>query len=220
MSEVNLRTPIIQKYFQQYLSNEDAAAFIKKVSECYTTATLERLAENSPRISRRAAVLALGFVSTYESNAVMGRALSDRDRGVRILAENGIRQIWCRDGNVAQRQKLGIIIRLNFSRQFARAIEISTALLREAQWFAEVWNQRAIAHFNLSQFKQSIHDCHQTLELNPYHFGAATGMGQCYLELNDHVAALESFRRALKLNPGLEGVRAQVDYIQRTTESE
>jgi cytochrome c-type biogenesis protein CcmH/NrfG len=40
-------------------------------------------------------------------------------------------------------------------------------------------------------------------------------MGQCYLQLGDFDAALESFRRALKLNPNLEGVRASVAYLER-----
>ena len=39
-------------------------------------------------------------------------------------------------------------------------------------------------------------DCHEALELNPYHFIAATCMGQAYLELENPVSALESFRRA------------------------
>ena len=61
----------------------------------------------------------------------------------------------------------------------------------------------------------SIRDCRQSLEINPYHFPAATGMGKCYLQLGDRVAALEAFRRALRLNPGLEDVRAHVVYLQR-----
>jgi hypothetical protein len=40
-------------------------------------------------------------------------------------------------------------------------------------------------------------------------------MGQCFLELNDRLAALETFRRALSLFPDLEGVRAQVQFLQR-----
>jgi hypothetical protein len=43
-------------------------------------------------------------------------------------------------------------------------------------------------------------------------------MGHCYLEMDDPFAALECFRRAVKLNPDLEDVRAQIDYLQRTLE--
>jgi tetratricopeptide (TPR) repeat protein len=67
----------------------------------------------------------------------------------------------------------------------------------------------------LGQYDEAIVDFHQTLELNAYHFPAAAAMGQAYLELNDQADALESFRRALKLNPDLEGVRARVLQLQR-----
>ncbi|NQT41550.1 MAG: tetratricopeptide repeat protein, partial [Planctomycetes bacterium] len=85
----------------------------------------------------------------------------------------------------------------------------------DAPWFAEAWKQRAVAHFNLGQFVEAIRDCHQALEINPYHFLAATAMGQAYVQLGNRVSALESFRRALRLNPNLEGVRAQVDHLVR-----
>lgn len=32
----------------------------------------------------------------------------------------------------------------------------------------------------LQRYNESIADCKVTLELNPYHFGAASGMGMCY----------------------------------------
>ena len=64
--------------------------------------------------------------------------------------------------------------------------------------------------------RRAIRDCHQALEINPYHFTAAAGMGQCYLLQDNPVAALEAFRRALRLNPGMEEVRAQVVRLQRS----
>jgi len=42
----------------------------------------------------------LGFhPPIFHSNAVLGHALVDIDRGVRILAETSIRAVWCRDGS-------------------------------------------------------------------------------------------------------------------------
>ncbi|MEE9601685.1 MAG: tetratricopeptide repeat protein, partial [Thermoguttaceae bacterium] len=85
-------------------------------------------------------------------------------------------------------------------------------------WFAEVWHQRAVAQFKLSNFSEAIRDCHQTLEINPYHFTAAAGMGKAYLRLDNHVSALQSFRRALRLNPNLDGIRAQVVRLAKMVE--
>ena len=47
------------------------------------------------------------------------------------------------------------------------------------------------------------------------YFYQATGLGQCHLQLKDQTAALSAFRRALRLNPSLEHVRARVVYLQR-----
>ena len=214
----NQFVPLLEELYQQYLDNEDSAAFIKAVSLRYTIGTLVRLAEYGTYVRRRAAILALSFLASYDSNAVLGRAMHDKDRGVRMLAENGIRELWNRGCSEVQRQQLASLFRLNTSRQFEHAIDQATQLIEEAPWMAEAWNQRAIAFFHLERYNDSANDCHQTLELNPYHFGAAVGMGHCYLELEDAFAALECFRRALRLNPDLESVRAQVDFLERSLE--
>lgn len=215
MSDDNSRPALLENLYEQYLTDQDSATFIKNVSRRYTCGTLQRLAEQGPRMVRRAAVLALGKLAGYESNAALGRALLDGDRGVRNLAESGIRSLWCRAGNEQQRQQLSIVIRLNTSQQFDEAIVLATELIEEAPWFAEAWNQRAIACFCSGRYADAIRDCHQALEINPYHFGAVAGIGQCYLHLGNRESALESFRRALRLNPDLVGVRAQVQHLER-----
>lgn len=210
------RTPVINDFYEQYLRGQDQAAFAKQVAEQYEIPTLERLASSGERMSRRAAVFALGLLGDYESNSVVGRALNDQDRGVRTLADHAIRTLWLRCGSPNERKKLSQIVRLNSAQRHEEALQMANQLIDRAPWLSEVWNQRAVAFYSTARYHESINDCVQTLELNPYHFGAAAGMGQCYLQLGDRQAALETFRRALRLNPGLEGVRAQVVYLQRT----
>ena len=69
--------------------------------------------------------------------------------------------------------------------------------------FAEAYNQRAIIHFNLRAFADSVEDCLFTLELMPVHYAALAGMGQCLLQLGRDAEALEAFRKAQRINPGL-----------------
>ena len=208
--------PLLHRIYQAYLVDQNTTAFSDNVAKRYTIGTLERLAASSDRMSRRAAVLSLGLFSDYRSNAVLGRALHDPDRGVRMLAENGIRSVWCRSGDAAQRKSLQTVIDLNAAHHFESAVKRATNLIAHAPWLAEAWNQRALAHFSRRKFAESICDCERALELNPYHFGAATGMAQCHLQLGNRAAALARFRCALALNPNLEGVRAHVFYLQRT----
>jgi tetratricopeptide (TPR) repeat protein len=218
MGDTKKRTPLLLVFYEQYLDKQDSADFIGKVSHCYSAGGLERLAVHGHRAVRRAAVLALGVIGDYEANHTLGRALLDEDRTVRTLAENGIRAIWTRAGGDEERQELGLIMRLNAAQHYKDAVRRATALIERAGWFAEVWNQRALAQFNLGRFAEAIRDCHQALEINPYHFPAATTMGQAYLALGNQVSALESFRRALRLDPDLEGVRAQVVRLARMVE--
>jgi tetratricopeptide (TPR) repeat protein len=216
VSKQSGRVPLLQLLYEAYLDVHDAADFEAQLSLSYTQGTLERLAEHESRKVRRAAVLALGLIGDDQINHVLGRALHDEDRTVRMLAENAIRHVWSRAGNEEQRRKLKIVVDLNAAQQFEEACRQATELTRRAPWLAEAWNQRAIAHFALGRYHESIRDCHQALELNPYHFAAASGMGQAYLRLGNHVSALESFRRALRLNPDLEAVRVQVVRLVRT----
>jgi tetratricopeptide (TPR) repeat protein len=97
------------------------------------------------------------------------------------------------------------------------AIARAAELLDDAPWFAEAWNQRAIGYYGCGLFHESIADCHQALDINPYHYGAAAGIGQCYLQLGRPRLALECFRRALRLNPNLEGIRAHVTALERAS---
>lgn len=210
------RAAILLSFYNEYLDSKDATGFVRRTSRLYTTGTLERLLTTAPRTVRRAAALALGHIGRYESNVSLGRALTDPDRGVRTLAEDAIRSVWCRAGNKLQQHRLDAIVRLNSKKQHHSAAGRATELLREAPWFAEAWNQRAIAHFGLRRYVESIGDCREALEINPYHFAAAAGMGQCYLQLGNAASALECFRRALRLNPGLEGVRASIQHLERT----
>jgi tetratricopeptide (TPR) repeat protein len=210
-----VRSPSLLILYQQYLSHQDSSCFVRETSSLYSNGTLQRLARHACREVRRAAVLALGFLGDYESNHTLGCALLDEDRTVRTLAENGIRTVWARAGNESDRQELGAIVRLNAAQMHRDAIVRATKLIERAPWFAEAWHQRAIAHSALGQLSDSIRDCHQTLEINPYHFVAATSMGQTYLQLENPASSLECFRRALRLNPGLEGVRAQVVRLAR-----
>jgi tetratricopeptide (TPR) repeat protein len=211
-----VRTPVLVIYYNRYLTNNDCPMFVKRVARRYSCCTLERLLTVGDHVTRRAAALALSLMGDYESNAAMGCALVDRDRGVRTIAECGIRQLWRRIGSREQRETLCRVVDLNDERRHTEAARLATELIHSSPWIAEAWCQRGMAHYHLGQYDAAIRDCNQALEINPYHFTAAAGMGQCYLLQDNPVAALEAFRRALRLNPGLEQVRAQVVRLQRS----
>ena len=212
------KAPLLDVFYRRYLNDENSANFVADISHHYTLATLARLLKHGSHATRRAATLAVSFLGDYRENALLGRALHDADRVVRLLAENSIRDLWYRDGTRLQQHRLQAVIRYNNEERFGLAAREASGLIHEADWFAEAWNQRAIAYFQLARYSESIRDCREAMKRNPYHFAAAVGMGHCYLEMSDGLAALECFRWALQVNPGMENVRAQVGYLQRSLE--
>ena len=68
-------------------------------------------------------------------------------------------------------------------------------------------NKKATVLFLLKKYEESIAECEVVLQLNPYHFGAASGVGMCYLNMQQFGNALQAFERTLEINPGLEHIR-------------
>lgn len=209
------KRPLLVYHYERYLVDQNIGAFVRSISHSYTVGGLERVAMSTDPAARRGAVLALGRLADYRSNGVLGHALVDKDRGVRTLAELAIQQVWLRVGTTSHQRHLAAIGEQLDERDFERAAQLSTALLDDAPWIAQGWYYRGKAFFQLSQYEAAGRDFHQALEVNPYHFLASSTMGQAYLQSNDPISALNSFRHALRINPNMEEVRAQVIHLQR-----
>jgi len=218
MSEDFIRYPLLDKLYQQYLTDEHSAGFIQFVSRSYGIGSLERLARYGQPSSRRAAVLALGFLGDFSVNETVGRALNDSDRGVRMLADHGIRSVWTRQGNSAEQAKISQMYAWSLQNRNIDVIESATILIESNPLLAEAWNHRAIAFSAEGQYESAIEDCKETLNCNRFHFPAAIGMAHCCLQLDDQCAALEGFRLALQINPDLEGVRQHVMHLEKILE--
>ena len=87
------------------------------------------------------------------------------------------------------------------------APRLSHDLIRRCPQFAEAYNQRAMQHFARGEYGKAVQDCEAVLRLNPHHFGAASGMGQCYLRMHKPRAALRAFAQAVEINPDLTHLR-------------
>ena len=210
--------PLIDQLYQKYLHTENSAEFVRTVSENYSLGTLERLVKYGKRITRRAAVLAIGFIGDFHCNDLLGFALKDSDRAVRLLADHGIRLVWFRIDQPNLRQKLHRVYRLNQCQRHEEALLLTDEIVAEDEYVAEAWNQRGIANYALENYYECCGDCWRALELNPFLFSAALGLGHCHIQMNEVQEAIESFKVAIDINPDLENVRAQIDHLQRILE--
>ncbi len=186
--------------------------FKREVSRRYLEGTLQRLVDSNEARTRRAAVLALGLVGTMKhSNAVLARLLRDEDRGLRQMAADALCSLWLRADSEANNQELERLCGLRDRRRKRQGLD---ALIERSPRFAEAYHQRALLHFQVEDWHKSISDCERVLKLNPHHFAAASEMGQCYMKLGKHRAALRAFRIALRINPGMEDVEETVKALE------
>lgn len=185
--------------------------FQKKVGERYTEGTLQRMLECPDVQARRAGVLALGLMGTMQSNQALAGRLRDGDRQLRQMANDALWAVWFRGDNTDHSAELQRAIGL---RDREKALLGLDALIRKSPGFAEVYNQRAILHFRLNEFEKAVSDCEKALQLNPYHYGALSGMGQAQLNLRKPQAALKTLRKAVQINPSLDGVQDTIRALE------
>ncbi len=206
--------PILLEQFEAYLRDRDLETFRREVSQRYTEGTLVRLLDSPEVRARRASVLALGQVASFQSNAAVARGLRDVDPIVRELAHDALWSIWFRADRPDNNQTLREVRDLIAKDRLDAAETLATRLIERAPQFAEAYNQRAIARFLANRFRDSADDCRQALDRNPYHIGALGGLAQCHMKLDDRPEALAALRRALKLQPFNEGLRQTVAILE------
>ena len=199
---------VLVDFYDALLKDGNVDQFRRDVSARYNEGTLAKLLDSPEPKARRAAVLGLGLYGEFAaSNAAVAGALKDKDPAVRALARDSLWAIWFRAGTPGQNEALAQVRRRVDAGDLAEAIERADRLIAEAPAFAEAYNQRAIARFLQGDLAASAADCRLVLKLNPVHFGALGGLGQCLLRLDKRAEAVAVFRRAAEIQPFDEGLK-------------
>ena len=170
--------------------------------------------------TRQAAAYALGIIGNMAAVSPLVKALRHNDPDLRSNAEQALWAIWFRSGDKSVDDMLRKGAGYIKQEQYVEAVDLLTEIIHIAPEFAEGYNQRAIAYFMLEEWEQSIDDCKKVVALNPVHFGAFAGMGQCYLRLGNLREALTAFQRALEIHPSLYGVAHTVLQIQEALQEQ
>ena len=147
--------------------------------------------------------------------ALLAKRLRDENEIVRGIAEQGLWQLWSRSGDAAIDKAMAAGIEHMQEARFREAIAAFSDVIRRRPAFAEGWNKRATAHYLAGDFKRSLADCNEVMKRNPFHFGALSGYGQIYFQLGEPEKALLYWRRALEVNPNMQGVEANIQGIEK-----
>lgn len=99
--------------------------------------------------------------------------------------------------------------------EFIAAIEHFSAAIDHAPDFAEAWNMRATAFFNMGEFGLSVADIQETLRLNPRHFGALGGFGLILEYTERPKQAQEVYNRLLEVHPNSAEAQEAADRLKQ-----
>jgi len=178
---------------------------------------LQSLNGEDPQV-RREAASRLGEVGTMADVPPLVRTLHDPDEETRAEAQEALWQIWARSGDA----EVDALYRKGIDEMTAgdleRAIATFTRIIEIKPDFAEGWNKRATLYFLTGELRKSLADCDEVIKRNPYHFGALAGYAQIYIRLEQYERALEYARKALEINPNLEGMRRAIDALEEAIE--
>ena len=90
------------------------------------------------------------------------------------------------------------------------ALELLNSVVDLAPNFVEARSQRATIYYEDKDIGRALADLRVIVAKDPKHYTALTGLGIIFDELDQDKLALEAFRRALKVNPYLDGVPEMV----------
>jgi tetratricopeptide (TPR) repeat protein len=164
---------------------------------------------------RREAAEILARLGDQRAVQPLVTALHDADQLVHQAAEQALWSIWHRSGDTAVDARLQEGIAAMQRGAWQAAVEIFTEIIDMAPGFAEAYNKRATTYYLMHEFEKSIADCEKTIDLNPYHFGALSGAGLCYLGLRDLRHALTYFERAVAVHPHLSQIQQYIKEIKQ-----
>jgi tetratricopeptide (TPR) repeat protein len=95
------------------------------------------------------------------------------------------------------------------------ALKLLNAIIALKPGYVEAWNRRATVYYLKQDYAHSIADVAEVLAREPRHFGALSGLGLMLQEIGDDKHALEAYRKALEIDPHLDGI---ADAVKTLTE--
>ncbi len=163
---------------------------------------------------RRAAVQTLAEAGEMTDLPALAATLRDADPVVRVATQEAMWQVWSRSGDNAIDQLFATGVEQLRRRQLNESVATFSEVIQRKPEFAEGWNKRATVYFMLGEYTKSLADCDEVVRRNPYHWGALSGYGMNYLQLDQPDRALEYFEKALAVNPNLSRLEDTVEELR------
>ena len=102
----------------------------------------------------------------------------------------------------------------------ALALDLLDVVVSLEPDFAEGWNRRATVFYLQKDFGRSLADIERTLALEPRHWGALSGLAIIQRRLGQEERALQTFRQAVKIHPGLKNAKDSIEALEKEAAGE
>lgn len=219
-TDADVTTPLVHTTrlaaaYRRYLQSANSCRFAHEVDEHYTPATLMALLRRGETEQRRAAALALGMLGDHRNVDALGRAISDDDRGVRLVADDSFRAVLVRDAAPLHHQQLLRVMHLNDGGEYAAALSPAMILIQHAPTYSEAHHQLAICWHGLEDFDRAEQAYQACLWHCRFHYLAWQSLAKIRFLAGNFAKSLHALDHCLDINPDLETARMQRRLIQR-----
>jgi tetratricopeptide (TPR) repeat protein len=140
------------------------------------------------------------------------KTVKDKEKGKE--AELAILRLWLESGSDTVDLLMGWSLKAMEQKNYALALDFLDRIVAMKPDYAEGWNKRATVHFLMEDYSKSIADIGRTLELEPRHFGALSGLGMILANIGDDKRAIEAYKRALDVDPYLDNVDNALENLE------
>jgi tetratricopeptide (TPR) repeat protein len=164
--------------------------------------------------ARRAAAQQLAESGVMADLPALAAALRDPDPLVRGFVESAMWSVWSRSGQADVDRLFAVGVEQMGQRQLDAAVETFTRVIQRRPDFAEGWNKRATVYYLLGDYRRSLADCDEVMARNPYHWGALSGYGMIYMQLDQPARAIDYLEKALTVNPNLDQVAQTIEVLK------
>jgi tetratricopeptide (TPR) repeat protein len=136
----------------------------------------------------------------------------DADEAKRF--ENTIEVLWAQSGSdTADLFAARAVDMLTEAQDQDGALRMLNAALEAKPDYAEGWNKRATLFFMKGDYAHAMRDIRETLRYEPRHYGAWAGLGRILDQTGDSKKALDAYRRAIAINPYMDGLKDEVSRL-------
>ena len=173
-------------------------------------------------ISRLAPILAISLASSLlHADQTDNRldalfATLQETQNVRTIqiTENQIWEIWLQHANADVQQLILVGTQRMNAQRYAEAMVAFNRLTESFPDYAEGWNKRATLNYMLGNLDASVSDIEKTLELEPRHFGALSGLGMVFIQRKELSKAKRAFEDLIEVHPNSPNAKQNLELVE------